>query len=127
MIKTELTKFRSVLAARRMDLASAIGQREDLTIDTSPDELDRIQHAAVREMAIDNLARESSRLRDVDAALRRIDTGSFGICLDCEQDINLKRLRAVPWARYCIACQEVAERETQAPSGRFEQSLLSAA
>src|SRR6266852_4921804 len=126
MTNTELKKFRSVLAARQMDLENAIGNREVLAIDTSPDELDRIQHAAVRELAIGHLERESTRRRDVQAALHRIDAGRFGICLDCEEDINLKRLAAVPWTQSCMACQEAAEHECRPPWSTFERSLLRA-
>jgi DnaK suppressor protein len=127
MTKSELKTFQSVLEARQMELENGIGDREALAIDTSPDELDRIQHATVRELAIGNLERESSRLRDVQAALRRIDAGMFGICLDCEEDINLKRLSAVPWTRFCIACQEAAEHQCKAFWSTFEPSLLSTA
>jgi DnaK suppressor protein len=127
MTKTELKKFRSVLEARQTELGNGTGDREALVVDTSPDELERVQHAAVRELAISNLERESGRLRDVQAALRRIDAGMFGICLDCEEDINLKRLAAVPWTRFCIACQDAAEYECKASWSTFEPSLLSTA
>jgi DnaK suppressor protein len=127
MTKTELKKFRSVLEARQTELGNGTGDREALVVDTSPDELERVQHAAVRELAISNLERESSRLRDVQAALRRIDAGMFGICLDCEEDINLKRLAAVPWTRFCIACQDAAEHECKASWSTLEPSLLSTA
>ena len=45
-------------------------------------------------------------LREVADALRRIDSGQYGICLECEEPISPKRLDAVPWARYCVSCQE---------------------
>ena len=45
-------------------------------------------------------------LREVSDALHRIDTGQYGICLECEEPISQKRLDAVPWARYCVTCQE---------------------
>lgn len=45
-------------------------------------------------------------LREVDDALHRIDTEHYGICPECEEPISAKRLDAVPWARYCVACQE---------------------
>ncbi|MGD0296038.1 MAG: TraR/DksA C4-type zinc finger protein [Bryobacteraceae bacterium] len=64
-------------------------------------------------MAIDNLERQSDRLHEVQSALRRIDLGTFGTCLDCEEDISLKRLAAVPWSPSCIACQEAADRNRQ--------------
>ncbi|MGA7769618.1 MAG: TraR/DksA family transcriptional regulator [Candidatus Sulfotelmatobacter sp.] len=46
----------------------------------------------------------------VEEALRRVHDGSFGQCLSCGNEINPKRLEAVPWTRYCIACQEKIER-----------------
>lgn len=45
-------------------------------------------------------------LREVSDALHRIDTGHYGVCLECEEEISQKRLDAVPWARYCVTCQE---------------------
>jgi len=45
-------------------------------------------------------------LREVSDALRRIEAGHYGICLECEEPISQKRLDAVPWARYCVTCQE---------------------
>jgi len=45
-------------------------------------------------------------LREIDDALQRIEQGTYGVCLECEEPISVKRLEAVPWARYCVACQE---------------------
>jgi DnaK suppressor protein len=50
-------------------------------------------------------------LREISGALHRIEQETYGICAECEEPISAKRLDAVPWARYCITCQEaVAER-----------------
>src|SRR6516165_10722714 len=45
-------------------------------------------------------------LREVGSALRRIETDNYGVCAECEEPISTKRLDAVPWARYCVTCQE---------------------
>ncbi len=45
-------------------------------------------------------------LREISDALHRLDEGQYGICLECEEPISSKRLDAVPWARYCVTCQE---------------------
>ncbi len=45
-------------------------------------------------------------LREIADALRRIEQGSYGICMECEEPISGKRLDAVPWAKFCVACQE---------------------
>jgi DnaK suppressor protein len=45
-------------------------------------------------------------LREIADALHRIEMGQYGVCMECEEQISIKRLDAVPWARYCVACQE---------------------
>jgi len=107
MTTTEVEAFQRILGDRQKELG--IGNREALAVQASPDEMDRIQHFSEREYAMNHLERNSRRLREVQAALRRIDDGSFGVCVDCERSINLKRLAAVPWSSTCIACQEAAE------------------
>ena len=47
-----------------------------------------------------------SLLREVEEALERIEEGAYGDCMDCDEPISTKRLEAIPWARYCISCQE---------------------
>ncbi len=127
MTKTELNAFRRALENRQAELAKGNRNREALAIETSPDELDRIQHSQERELAIGALDRNSTRLREVQEALRRIDAGAFGICVGCEEEINLKRLNAVPWAASCIVCQEAEDREQATPWGEIDTSLVMAA
>ena len=107
--KSELDGFRRTLTTRQAELSGGRYKREALAIETSADELDRIQQAQERDFAVGVLNRESVRLREVRAALRRIESGSFGICLNCEEEIGAKRLAAVPWAALCIVCQEAAD------------------
>jgi len=45
-------------------------------------------------------------LREISDALQRLSQNSYGVCMECEEPISVKRLEAVPWARYCVACQE---------------------
>ena len=120
MTKTELTAFRKVLEGRRSELG--INNREALAVEASPDEMDRIQHFSEREYAMNHLERNSNRLREVEAALRRMTAGTYGVCQDCEADINLKRLVAVPWAAMCIACQEAAEKAQKETGYEVEES-----
>jgi DnaK suppressor protein len=46
-------------------------------------------------------------LREISDALHRLDQDAYGICMECEEPISAKRLDAVPWARYCVTCQEM--------------------
>lgn len=110
--------------ARHAELEDAVRNREALAIDTSHDELDRVQQAAVREMAIDDLERQSDRLHEVQSALRRIDAGTFGACLDCEENISLKRLAALPWSPSCLTCQEAADQNSLEPWRAIEEASV---
>lgn len=124
MTKAELNKFRQILEARKAELEQAVRDRDGITIEKSPDALDEVQHAAERELAIRNLDRESHLLRNVRAALRRMDEGHFGVCMHCEEDINPKRINAVPWTPYCITCQELADKSRDENSEMFEELMV---
>jgi DnaK suppressor protein len=126
MTNHELNVFRRTLANNRVELENGNRNREALVIETSADELDRIQHASERDYAMRDLERNSSRLREMRAALGRIEAGTFGICPGCEEGINLKRLAAVPWARLCIACQEAEDREQKTIEGENDEPLAMA-
>ena len=65
---------------------------------------------AQRELAVVTLNRNSRLLREVRAAMDRIDDGSYGFCENCEEAIAPRRLDAVPWARYCVQCQDSLDR-----------------
>jgi DnaK suppressor protein len=104
-------KYRAALTARQGELIRAVRNRENIAIQKAADALDEVQLTAERELAISNLSRESRLLRAVNAALDRIEDGSYGVCLHCDQRISPKRLDAVPWAAYCIRCQEAADRQ----------------
>ncbi len=110
MTKIEFEKYKTVLESKLAELSDALRNRDDIAIEKTPDALDEVQLAGERELAIRNLDRESSLLRQVRGALARIADGSYGVCLHCEEDISLKRLNAVPQTAYCITCQEAADR-----------------
>ena len=127
MTKTELNKYREILEAKQAELAQVLRNRDGITIEKSPAALDEVQNAAERELAIRNLDRESNLLRNVRAALHRIDEGMYGVCLHCEEDISPKRLNAVPWAPYCIACQATADRNQAEGIESLDDLLVNAA
>jgi len=127
MTQTELNKYKAVLEAKQAELSAGLRNREDIAIEKTPDAIDEVQLAGERELAIRNLDRESNLLRNVKGALVRVADGSFGVCMHCEEDIKPKRLDAVPWTKYCIKCQEAADRnEFEAESGDTLSQLLAA-
>ena len=110
MTQTEINKYKAMLEAKQAELSAGLRNREDIAIEKTPDAIDEVQLAGERELAIRNLDRESNLLRNVKGALVRIADGSYGVCMHCEEDIKIKRLDAVPWTKYCIKCQEAADR-----------------
>ena len=106
----EIRRQRAMLEAKKRELSFGLRSREDITIEKAADPLDEVQFAGERELAIRNLDRESNLLKSVRSALARIEDGSYGMCLHCDTAINPKRLAAVPWAAYCVHCQEAADR-----------------
>jgi DnaK suppressor protein len=120
MTKTELNRFEAIPNAQTIELEQLIRHRDGIRVERSADQLEEIQQASERALAVCNLDRHFNHLRNVQAALRRTQEGSFGICQKCDDDIAPKRLAAVPWAQFCIRCQEAVDRsleETQAPGG----------
>lgn len=110
MTKVELEKAKQVLEAKMAELSGSLRNRDEIVIEKAPDALDEVQLAGERELAIRNLDRDSNMLRQIRRALNRIADGSYGICLHCEEEISPKRVVAVPWAAYCIKCQEQVDR-----------------
>jgi len=127
MTRAELNRFRQILEAKLAELATVLRRRDEIAIEKSADAIDEVQRASERELAIRNLDRESRLLRNVRAALRRVEDGSFGVCLHCEEPISPKRLAAVPWASFCIRCQEAADRHQHEQVEAFEDLLVNAA
>jgi DnaK suppressor protein len=121
MTKSELDRrFQAILAAKVAELERLVRRRDSIAVERSADQLEEIQAASQRALAVSNLDRDFNQLRDARAALRRIEEGNFGTCQGCDEDIHTKRLAAVPWAPFCIRCQEAVDRNldnAQSPTG----------
>jgi DnaK suppressor protein len=127
MTRTELTKFQTILTQKHSEVARATGRREGIAIERTADTLDQIQFAAARELTTRTLERQSELLRNVRAALDRAAGGTYGTCLECDEEISHKRLQAMPWATLCIACQESADGNPQRGFDSHESFLREAA
>jgi DnaK suppressor protein len=127
MTKSELEKYRTTLEAKKEEIADALKNREDIAIEKTADAIDEVQLAGERELAIRNLDRGSGLLRKVRAALTRVEDGSFGTCMHCDDEISPKRLKAVPWAPFCIRCQELADRHEIEAAETLDEFLADAA
>ncbi|MCC7341115.1 MAG: TraR/DksA C4-type zinc finger protein [Bryobacterales bacterium] len=123
MTKQQLERFQKTLQEKESELLLLVRNRDEIVIEKTPDALDEVQRAAERELAIRNLDRESRLLREVRAALKRIDEGSYGICVYTGEEISLKRLEAVPWTAFCIQAQEMFDKNEAEAIEVFEDAL----
>lgn len=121
LVNSDLTKFRLILETRVAALERGVTQRDDIAIESTPDAIDEVQRASERALAISNIERESKQLQNARAALRRIHDGTFGICEECDEQISLKRLSAIPWASLCLFCQEACDRRDALASESVDQ------
>jgi DnaK suppressor protein len=112
MKKTIVNEYKKRLTAERTALAEKIGSQEhNLAVDGNemPDPVDLAAQAFSKNVILALSENETRQLGMIDEALRRIEDGEYGECINCGNEINTKRLDAVPWARYDIACQELVE------------------
>jgi len=110
----QLDVFRRLLAERKKALSEAYNKNKTygrLTEDEGTQDLaDKASSAYTKEFlySLSNTDREV--LQKVDESIIRLESGGFGLCIECEAEINRKRLEAVPWASHCITCQEKIEK-----------------
>lgn len=109
MKEADGNRYRTLLMVKREDIVGKSPRHEDLWIVQSNEQIETVQLAGQRELVARTLEREAKSLMQIGAALKRIDDGEFGICLECEEPISPKRLAAVPWAAYCLHCQEIRD------------------
>ena len=121
MTTLELNEFSRILESRRFELQNRGRSRDVLNVEATPDELDRIQQASDHDFEVGNLQRSESQLREVQGAIRRIRDGVFGICANCEEEIGSKRLKALPLAPRCIACQEAEDLNGEASRQEIDE------
>ena len=119
MTKTQMMRFHAALETKRQELVREIrAQAGELTIrEDGRDLIDQVQSMNQRDEAVLAVQWRSRVLSDVDAALRAMSEGVYGDCVECGEPISLKRLETIPWASYCIGCQEFIERREAAQAG----------
>jgi DnaK suppressor protein len=113
MDKKRLDYYKKKLVTRREELARGILRTEqegrEADEDSTVDLADKAANSYTKEFLFGQTHNDRSMLQLVDDALTRIKEGTFGECDSCHEELQQKRLEAVPWTRYCINCQEKKE------------------
>ena len=110
MDKKKLETFKKRLEERQRELRQAVSRTaqdgRDADLESAQDIADRAANSYNKEFLFHQSNNDRQLLQMVDGALDRIRDGAFGQCISCGEEINPKRLEAVPWTRHCIECQE---------------------
>src|SRR3984893_6699543 len=113
MDKKRLEYFKKKLATRREELMKTIArtQEEGRTADDDQtvDLADKAANSYTKEFLFGLTHTDRPILTLIDAALKRIQVDEYGVCTNCQDEMQQKRLEAVPWAKHCISCQEKME------------------
>ncbi len=115
MNKKDLKKFEAILLSRKQEIIEQEEAIKEVGIafdpDNLPDEVDLASSETDQSISLRLRDRERVLLRKIDKALRKIESGEFGACESCGEDIEVKRLEARPVADLCIRCKEEQEQQ----------------
>jgi DnaK suppressor protein len=110
-VKTKKGLYKAVLLKKRQELlASLRGEPEALSIVQTPDEVEFAVKTAEQDVSALTADLRNQTLREVENALTRVNRGLYGVCEACGEEISPARLKAIPWARCCVPCEEQRSR-----------------
>lgn len=116
----ELEKIKALLLARQKELEETIAQlqAEGEQNDQIQDQADQALSSAFETLKSSLHNNEYEEYKMIEKALEMVDAGTYGMCVDCQQDISEKRLQSYPNATRCLPCQETAEEEKEKNSSQ---------
>src|SRR5215467_15270052 len=110
MDKKRLDYYKKKLVARREELMKTIARTEEegrqADDDQTVDLADKAANSYTKEFLFGMTNTDRTILNMIDEALKRIKANEYGLCMNCQEEMQQKRLEAVPWAKNCISCQE---------------------
>ncbi len=120
LTKTEIGKFKTLLLDYRAALVGDLNHLEDNALSSRREDAATLDISNFADLGTDNFEKDltigliensEETLREIDAALLRIEAGTYGVCEESGDPVGKNRLMAIPWARLCIDCQRKAEEE----------------
>lgn len=127
MKSEQLMKFKAIFESQKQNLlATSKYINEDFAVKSEElaDELDLSSAELEQNMKMRLRSRETLFLKKINESLFKIQSGSFGVCEGCEEDIELSRLEVRPTATLCISCKESEEmNEHRSADGRMSKSM----
>jgi DnaK suppressor protein len=125
--KLKPANYREILESKAEEVRSSMSAQKAAQVvarlDVPSDEGDLSQQHHEEWIFLNRNTIDMKLLREISDALHRLDHGAYGICMECEEPISAKRLDAVPWARYCVTCQEaIANRIADGEIMEYEEA-----
>ncbi|HET7893648.1 MAG TPA: TraR/DksA family transcriptional regulator [Candidatus Sulfotelmatobacter sp.] len=115
MERNNTEQFKHELEIQRSEVLNSLRQveaeKQSLDVESPKDSADQSVTNLSTESLFERSSQRRTTLRLIEAALRRIAEGSFGVCVTCGEEIKERRLEALPWTQFCLQCQEVIENE----------------
>ena len=108
--KPKTANYRKILENKaqevRLSMSAQKAAQVVARLDIPSDEGDLSQQHHEEWIFLNRNSIDMKLLREISGALHRMDHDHYGVCMECEEPISAKRLDAVPWAKYCVSCQE---------------------
>lgn len=115
MDREKLNYHREKLLTMRRELIDKLNEKysEAMSVggDGIQDSADEAYNLYNKNLLLGRVETDALKLRLIEQALQRIDNGTYGVCIECEEDIEQKRLEYVPFARYCTDCKTELEKK----------------
>ena len=126
-VKSKHESYRKILEKKAEEIQQSMSAQKAAQVlareEHPHDEGDLSQQSHEEWIFLNRNTLDITLLREVQAALRRIARGTYGVCSECEEPISVKRLAAVPWARFCVSCQErIASGAPMESEERFQEA-----
>lgn len=110
-LKAKPAQYRKILEKKAEEVRRSMSAQKAAQVvarlDVPSDEGDLSQQHHEEWIFLNRNTIDMKLLREISGALHRIEQGAYGICMECDEPISPKRLEAVPWAKYCVTCQEL--------------------
>lgn len=123
--KTDMERFRENLELQREEAREFLRRAEEeqraLDTDRPPELGDFCVESATREYLFERASQQRRLLNRIERALQRMQAGTFGECIVCGEEIQRKRLAAMPWTECCLQCQDERERMARSQSFQFDR------
>lgn len=123
--KTDMERFRENLELQREEAREFLRRAEEeqraLDTDRPPELGDFCVESATREYLFERASQQRRLLNRIERARQRMQAGTFGECIVCGEEIQRKRLAAMPWTECCLQCQDERERMARSQSFQFDR------